>query len=289
MRKKKSGAAGALPISEEMIPKNPIPRIPSVLPEVQTFHTFIRLSGSSIKSESLQAVDRFVRDCYNAGVWSKLVEVYPFCGDDLTAAMAKLKNFAAAPALTAVNMVASDYVERGSNGGIAGNGTTKYLNTNFAQYNIGATAHMSVYLRENEAGGSTRYWLAANSQTPTIEQTIIGTTTGSNQQGMLGGNSASAASANPPNAGFYYVERSSSTDLQLWHQNVSVASSAVAATPAYQSLNLFVCARNANGAPSNYSAKKVSFCSIGLAMTAAERTAFYNAVVGLQTNLERNV
>src|SRR5207244_708323 len=109
--------------------------------------------------------------------WSKLTEIYPFCGDDITAAMAKLKNFGASPALTAVNMVASDYVERGPTGGIAGNGTTKYLNTNFLQSNTPAAAHLSVYLRENEAGGATRYWLAANGATG-AQQSIIGTSTG---------------------------------------------------------------------------------------------------------------
>ena len=148
---------------------------------------------------------------------------------------------------------------------------------------------MSVYLRENEAGGAARYWLAANTATPSIEQSILGTPNGSIQQGMLGGNSSTASSGALPTAGFYQVERNSNTDIQLWYQGASVASSAVAATPAYQNLNLFVCARNANGAASNWSAKKISFCSVGLPMSASERTAFYNAVVALQTALNRNV
>src|SRR3954469_5530176 len=79
------------------------PFIPSVLPEIHAYHTFIKASGSSIKMETLHALDRFVRDCYNAGIWSSLIEVYPFCGDNLAGAMSKLKNYAIAPACTAVN------------------------------------------------------------------------------------------------------------------------------------------------------------------------------------------
>ena len=52
-----------------------IGRIPSVLPEILTFQNNVAAAGSSVSMDTLQALDRFVRDCYNAGIWSKLVEV----------------------------------------------------------------------------------------------------------------------------------------------------------------------------------------------------------------------
>jgi hypothetical protein len=266
-----------------------IGHIPSpYVQETRDYMENIRANGGGIQVSSLQAIDLFIRTCKDAGFWGDLMEVYPFCGNDLTSALVKLK-YASNPLLTAVNMVAADYVETGASGGIAGNGTTKYINSNFPQNGMGLTAHMSVYLRENEANTGIHYWFAANTSTPTIEQTILGTPNGSVQQGMLGSNSATATSAGAPNAGFYYVERNSQTDLQLWYQNASVASSSLSTTPAYQNLNLFICGRNANGAPNNYSAKKISFCSVGVPLTAQERTTFYNAVVALQTALNRNV
>jgi hypothetical protein len=266
-----------------------IGHIPSpYVQETRDYMEIVRANGGGLQVATLQAIDLFVRTCQDAGLWTKLTEIYPICGNDLTTALVKLKN-ASIPLLTAVNFVAADYQETGVNGGIAGNGTTKYLNSNFPQNSLGNAAHMSVYLRENEAAGATRYWFAANTSTPSIEQTIIGTSTGSNQQGMLGGNAASAAAVNPPNAGFYYAERNSGTDLQLWYQGASVANSAVATTPAYQNLNLFICARNQNGTPANYSAKKISFCSVGSPLTAQEKLIFFNAVVALQTALGRAV
>src|SRR6184192_3134278 len=101
------------------------PFTPSLLPETLTYYNALRAGAYTVKMETLQAIDRFVRDCYNAGIWSKLIEVYPFCGDSLGAAMFKLKNASTQPSL-AVNLVESDYNERGGNGGIWGNGATKY-------------------------------------------------------------------------------------------------------------------------------------------------------------------
>jgi hypothetical protein len=272
-----------------MILGRAIGHIPSpYVQETRDYMELIRANGGGIQVSTLQAVDLFVRTCKDAGFWGDLTEIYPLCGNDLTTSMVKLKS-AGNPLLTAVNMVAADYQETGSSGGVAGNGTTKYINSNFPQNAMLLGAHMSVYLRENEANTGIHYWFGANTSTPTTEQTILGTPNGTIQQGMLGSNSASASSGAAPNAGFYYVERNSATDLQLWYQNASVASSSISVAPAYQNLNLFVCARNANGAPSNYSAKKISFCSVGVPLTAQERTTFYNAVVALQTALNRNV
>jgi hypothetical protein len=266
-----------------------IGHIPSpYLQETRDYMETIRANGGGIQVATAQAVDNFVRSCIDGGAWPKLAEVYPICGNDLATALVKLKH-AGNPLLTAVNMVAADYQESGVNGGVAGNGTTKYINSNFPQNALAPTAHMSVYLRENEAGGATRYWFAANTNTPTIEQTILGTPNGSIQQGMLGSNSATASSGSAPNAGFYYVERNSNIDLQLWYQGAQVATSATACTPAYQNLNLFLCARNVNNIPSNWSAKKISFCSAGSPLTAQEKTTFFNAVTALQAALNRNV
>src|SRR3954469_14825965 len=108
------------------------PRTPTFLPEVLTFANQFVGSNGTIAQETLAAIDRFVRDCYNTGIWAKLSEIYPFVGNSINGAMVKLK-FVGAGSLTAVNVVSSDYTERGPSGGIAGNGTTKYLDTNFPQ------------------------------------------------------------------------------------------------------------------------------------------------------------
>ena len=50
----------------------------------------IAANGGSISQGSLVAIDAFVRACQVAGIWSKFIEVGPFAGANLNAAMVKL-------------------------------------------------------------------------------------------------------------------------------------------------------------------------------------------------------
>jgi hypothetical protein len=263
------------------------PFIPSVLPEIHAYHTFIKASGSSIRMETLHALDRFVRDCYNAGIWSSLIEVYPFCGDNLAGAMSKLKNYAIAPACTAVNFVESDYVERGANGGIAGNGSTKYIDTNFSADNLPANAHISIYLREDVSVTSYQIGVTNNA----VSQIAgVAHNAGVSTVGLLGAASGATEAVAPMAKGFYQIERQSATSLALYRNNASIGTSAANIVPTYPAINIYALARNLQGTgAANYTNKRISFASIGLPMSNSERLAFYNAVQNLQTNLGRNV
>src|SRR5688572_17095521 len=125
-----------------MIPRNPIPHIPSYTAELQAYLNNVAAVSGAVTMDTVQALDRFVRDCKNNGIWDKLTEVYPICGSNLVTAQVKLKYTGIQPVLTAVNFVEGDYTERGSSGGIKGNATTKSLNTNFAQTSLASTGHM---------------------------------------------------------------------------------------------------------------------------------------------------
>lgn len=259
-------------------------RIPAVLPETTTFLNTIIGAGGTISAESLQAADRFIRDCKNASIWDKLLEVYPLIGNSLIAALVKLK-YTSTGTMTAVNFGGADYTERGSNGGIIGDGATKYINTNFAQSGIPAAAFISAYVRTPGTGGP-YYWMAVNTGT---DWASLGSPTGVDQRVLLGG---SGISADLPsnNAGLVYGDRSSSTNLQLQTNNGTPATAAGATTPNYGARNMYLFARNNNDiAPTQWTNGRCSFFAIGISMTAAERTAFYNAVQAFQTNFQRNV
>jgi hypothetical protein len=260
--------------------------IPSFMPEVTSFQAFVKITGSSIRMETLQALDRFVRDCYNTGVWANLIEVYPFCGEDLTAAMTKLKNYAIAPALTAVNMVEADYTERGPTGGIAGNGSTKYVDSNYAASNFPANAHISVYLRE-DVPTPTQYLVGANNAGAT-EIAGISATAATQTSAFLGKTNGATEVASPVK-GFLYAERTSPTSLILYRNNVQIGNSAINTAVAYPAMNFYIGARNNAGAASSLGNKKISFASFGLPLTAQQRSDFYNIVQAFQTNLSRNV
>jgi hypothetical protein len=257
--------------------------IPSFLPETSSYLNAMNQVGS-IKMEHLAALDRFIRDCQNSGAWAKVQEVYPLCGSNLAAAMVKLK-YVAVQNMTAVNFVDADFASSGFARGITGNGTTKYVDTLFPQSSLGATAHLSAYLRTAESGATARYWIGAQITTTAIQQSIIGTPNGSVAQGMLGGNSNTANSSDIPNPGFYYVERSGPVNLILYRDNALIGSSPASTTPDYGATNLFLWARSAAGVANNHSPQRLSFFSIGQNMTAAERTAFYDAVIRLHNAL----
>jgi hypothetical protein len=263
------------------------PFINGLLAETQTYlANIIAVSGGvNISQETLQAVDRFVRDCYNGGFWTKLTEVYPICGSTLLAATVKLK-YASVASLTNNNFVAGDYVERGSSGGLNPDGATKFLNTNYLANAIPAAMHHSVYLREDNAGAAC-YFIGANNAAVT-EITGIASTVGTNRRMMHGG-TAAGGDATGLTKGFYYGERASATSVNLYQNDVAMTPDATNTTPNLTAINVYLFARNNNGTAATFCNKRASFFSIGTNMSATERTAYYNAVVNLQTNLQRNV
>jgi hypothetical protein len=262
-----------------------INRIPDpLLQESKDYLANINAAGGSIKMESLVSCDRFIRACMAAGIWTKLIEVYPICGNDLTSALVKLK-YASNPLLTSVNFVAADFIERGASAGIAGDGSTKYLNTNCSTQNLAATGHLAAYMREVETVGSTRYWIGANSASDFY---LLGLP-GSNPAGYWGGNVQQVADSSAPTVGLYQLQRESGTSLSLYLNAAARGSNNNSVSQALPNQNIFLHCRNNAGSPASYTPKRFSFFSIGASMTANERTAFSNAVIALQSALERNV
>src|SRR5436190_11463081 len=125
----------------------------------------ILLNGGSISEASLVAVDQFVVDCKAANIWTKLIEVGPFAGVNLNAALVKLAyQVGGSGVLTNSNFVAGDYIETGSSAGLLGDGT-KFLNTGVLADSLNANAHMSFYLREDVVQTGNRMLMGALSAT----------------------------------------------------------------------------------------------------------------------------
>lgn len=89
-------------------------------------------TGGAISYQSALAVNGLVTNLKASGIWDKLYEVGPFAGSNLSAACTKLKwHPAAGPYLISTAFTSANYTERGQFGGLSGNGSTMYLNTNF--------------------------------------------------------------------------------------------------------------------------------------------------------------
>jgi hypothetical protein len=103
------------------------------------------------------------------------------------------------------------------------------------------------------------------------------------------GKAIAAAGGGQMVKGFYYAERKSNSDLKIYRNNTLLGSNATATTPVAPNLNLYAWARNNNGVAAGYNFMHGSFLSVGMDLSAQERSDFYACVQTLQTNLGRAI
>lgn len=97
--------------------------------DVVAFAARIVAAGGSIDAPTVAALDAWVKAGRQDGWYSKLVEVWPFVGNTLAAALQKLK-YTTAQALTNNNFVEADYNQLDGFGNLASN-SNKYLASGF--------------------------------------------------------------------------------------------------------------------------------------------------------------
>jgi hypothetical protein len=283
-----------IPISPQLLKKmnilkslNYIP-IKRYNPETLDFRDRILANGGAISDSSVDAIEKFVQDCKNALLWDKLLEVAPFLGTNLNAALVKLVYPAGAPGvITNVNFVSGDYAETGANGGLLGDGATKYLNTGFnAQSYLPDNAHLSFYLREDVGAAGNRGLLGAINGT---DQYWLGSLTPASQVNVRLGQTASATLAASLSKGFYIGTRTGASQLRLYKNGVLAATDGSTVVHARPNLNLYAFGWNAGGAAGGHVPGRGSFYSVGQALNGTEASALNDAVQTLQRNLNRDI
>jgi hypothetical protein len=257
-------------------------------PETTDYRDRVVANGGTISATTLDAIEKFVQDCKNALIWDKLLEVAPFAGANLNAALVKLVHPAGVPGvITNVNFVAGDYTESGPNGGLLGDGTTKYLVTGFnTQTHLPDNAHFSFYLREDMLVAGNRALLGVLQGS---DQYWLGSIAPASQVNTRFGQTFSATLAAPLEKGFYIGSRPSHTLLRLYKNGTLAASDTNTVVHARPNQVIYAFAWNASGAPSGHAPARGSFYSIGQALDSTEAAALHDAVQTLQRNLNRDV
>ena len=246
----------------------------------------VAANGGSITQGSLVAIDEFVRACQVAGIWSKFIEVGPFAGSDLNAAMVKLVyQPAAGSVLTNSSFVSGDYVESGANGGLLGDGT-KFLNTNVLATTLPDNGHLSFYLREDVASGGNKSLMGA---VDASNQYWMGALTPSSAVDLRYGALVSASAGGTLAKGFYTGVRESATSLVYYRDGGSIATASAATGTTKPAQAIYAWAFNSSGASSARLNARGSFYSIGQSLTASEVVALHNAVRTLQSAFHRAV
>lgn len=266
-------------------------RITSLIPawtqETVEFSDRVTAAGGVITSGTTACVDEFVRTLMECGVWPKILDCGVFVGSNLTAAMAKLKAFnGTAATLTNYNFVAGDYNESGTTGGLLGNGSTKYLGTGVTPAMLGATAHMSFYLREDLDVGYPRWCMGATSAADEFRLGSSGSTNPVVIQSLYGSNQP-AVSAPGAGKAFWCGVRGASTDLRLYRNGTLTYTNTTTVTPGACSREIILFGSNGPTAVYPTLNKRGSFYSMGLALTTTEAGLLYAAVQDLQSSLAR--
>jgi hypothetical protein len=246
----------------------------------------IAANGGSISQGSLVAIDAFVRACQVAGIWSKFIEVGPFAGANLNAAMVKLVyQPAAGSVLTNSSFVSGDYVETGANGGLLGDGT-KHLNTNVQATTLPDNGHLSFYLREDITSGGNKSLLGALDAS---NQYWMGALAPGSAVDLRYGALVTASAATTLLKGFYTGVREAANSLVYYRDGVSLISSSTVAGTTKPAFPVFAWAFNSSGGVGARLNARGSFYSIGQSLNASEVVALHNAVRNLQSALNRAV
>lgn len=242
------------------------------------------------------AVNAFCNAIDNSGIRDRFFRLNLFCGDNLAACLVPLYR---GPSFSGTkygndtdtnsNFVEEDYVERGSTGGLKGDGINKFLNTGLAT-NLMAEGnrHIGAYERDKATraydvsigsdqspGNKNGYWL--RTENPFSSYTFAF------------GNGSSAALLNNYIGGGMMLGVNASVGAGVLYRNGNFVASANlnVATPGSESL--YVLALNRGGGASDVSDARLGGYSAGMALNASQVVAYNSAMQTFQTALNRAV
>lgn len=256
-------------------------------------------NNGNVSKDTLRAVSNFCYRIDAANIRDKLLRLNLFCGNSLEACLVPLyrgESFTATQygntTDTNNNFIASDYVERGSTGGLKGNGSSKYLDTGFAANTLTQSdRHLSLWWDmatnlfnrhffgiDNNActppsPGSTVYWSMGTNSTTQIQFRCSTSAT----QGLVN------------TSGKIHLLLSGNGTAQSYLNGAASSTLSLSAFTA-SSQSVFIFSVNRCGSPpasGGYGSSRHGPYSIGKSMDSTQATNFYNAILAFQSELSR--
>ncbi len=264
--------------------------IKSVNREISSYVSRINVEGGSISDASIQAHRAFIQTLKQNNLWNKLLEISTYAGDNLNAALVKLKHpVGVQSTLTNVGFVGVDYSE---NSGIIGNGSTKYLRTGFnplLQLPNSINSHFSIYIRNTTkpiiSTGTTAKYLGID--TPTYNEYSLEQTSTAIRARQYNGIQIFQTTTDP--SGYWNLSTRGLNDSSLYKNGTLIANDTSFVYSNFSDLEMPIFALNSNGSFTPISGGNVSFHSFGYSLTGTDAAIVYNAVQTLQTALGRQV
>lgn len=226
------------------------------------------------------AVNTLVTSLKSAGVWTKMLAIYPFVGGSSSSHAVNLKT----PGTYDLTFVGG--VTHSLNG-VLGDGTTGYYDTGLATNVLSQnSASAFIYSRSN-VNNTGRDLGAADGSAGLIQ---ISSRDGSGNLRVTVMNNGFGTIVVANSLGLFGGTRTNSTQETLC-ANATVSTRS-AASIAPNTRNIYGLCRNQAGTAADFSTRQQAFACIGAGLTTgtgSEYTALYNAVVAYQTALSRNV
>ena len=271
--------------------------------DAQDWINRVYANGGTVSASTASVVNTFCNDIDAAGIRDRFYRLNLFCGNSDASLNAVRTPLYRGPSLggaifgntidTNINFVAGDYVETGVGGGLKGNGSSKYLNTGFAQnILLAGDRHLSVYEIARDPNAyrvsiGSRTGASAASNTFYLTSTGVASQFAYVSQADAGYFPCTYNAYTNPNTHFIGTQ-SPATAVALYVNGAVVASASVPA-PTPSGLTQYVFALNDSGAVGDVSAARLGGYSIGLSMSAAQALAYSSAMQAFQASLSRSV
>jgi hypothetical protein len=232
------------------------------------------------------AINTLVIDLKAAGVWSKLMAVYPFVGGTATSHKFNLKDPRDLDA--AYRLVFNGGWTHTTTGALP-NGTTGYANTFLNPFNnlsIDST-HMSYYSRINNNRDSYDMGVTTTNTGVNLSLTTALKWGDSFTYYSIGFNPTEVSTLLTSSARNFIFNKTSSTSTSMFENNVKYTFSVTNRT--LPNGDFYLGARNLSGVANSFSNRETAFTSIGDGLTDTEVATFYVAIQKYQTTLGRQV
>jgi hypothetical protein len=253
-------------------------------PDVASWMQRAKNNGGQFSYRTLLNLQTFCNAIDAAGLRSTMLRLNLFVGDNLQAALTPIYVSGSATGTTLGNatdtnnnFVSADYTEYGSNGGLLGNGSTKYLDTGFSLSVAGIVSSLvanRVLIGVQDAGFSQYFQIGHNGSANAYES-------------YYGGSSGSPAGTTlSVGAVHALLNRSSNTSIQFYNNGSANGSSSTSVSPGNPGRTVWVFARNQGTAAGPIAARFRGY-SIGRTVSASAASTFYTTLTAFATNMER--
>jgi hypothetical protein len=212
-------------------------------------------------------------------LWAKIVTIRPYLGGT-----------AGSHAVNAKNPATFGYTWHGTvthnANGITGDGSTGYASGDAAPSDIGATGGLAFYKRVSGTGDNQ---CPIGSDDAVSDFFAFIENNAFNQKYGMWGSNVNAIQAGAPGVGFWAINRTSTTDLQLFLNGASLNTNTTLTSFSGLTQPMFALARNTGGFPTGFCDGNYALHCTFVGMATGDMATLSTIIQTFQTALGRNV